>query len=288
MTKFVAFLAVLLAAATAQAPANAQGPLEGRLKTIVETKTIKVAYRTDSRPMSFVGEMSQPAGFSIDVCKAVIASLEKQFNVPGLKTEWVPATSANRFELVATGKADMECGSSTITLGRLKMVDFSNAFFVETTGALVKVSSNISHGHGLAGKKVAVIAGTTNEQAFKEIKAHGQIDVTVVSVKDRAEGLAQLEAGTVDAFASDKLMLAASDLKNPQSYVVLEDDFSFEPYGIVLPRGDWTFRLAVNTGLAHLMRSGRIVGMFRGWFERAGVRPTPLLLATWQLGMLPD
>ena len=51
--------------------------------------------------------------------------------MPELKIEWVPVTVETRFSAVASGKADMECGSSTVTLSRMKEMDFSNLVFVE-------------------------------------------------------------------------------------------------------------------------------------------------------------
>ena len=63
----------------------------------------------------------------IDICKAVVASIEKQLKIAPLKVQLVPVTTQTRFEAVASGKADLECGSSTVTLTRLKQVDFSFA-----------------------------------------------------------------------------------------------------------------------------------------------------------------
>ena len=89
-------------------------------------------------PFSFTDDKSQPDGFSIDLCKRMVNSIERQLNIQGLKVNWVPVTVQSRFEAVAKGRADMECGSSTMTLARMKEVDFSSVIFVETTGLLVK------------------------------------------------------------------------------------------------------------------------------------------------------
>jgi ABC-type amino acid transport substrate-binding protein len=43
-------------------------------------------------------------------------SIARQLNVGELKINWVPVTIQTRFEAVAKGQADMECGSSTVTL----------------------------------------------------------------------------------------------------------------------------------------------------------------------------
>lgn len=98
---------------------------EGRLKKIAAAKSISIAYRTDATPFSFV-DNQQPAGYSIDLCKRVVESIAQQLKVPALKIKWVPVTVQTRFAAVAQGRADMECGSSTVTLTltRMKQVDF--------------------------------------------------------------------------------------------------------------------------------------------------------------------
>ncbi len=138
----------------------------------------------------------------------------------------------------------------------------------------------------MAGKKIAVVAGTTNERAVADQVRRQKLDVTLVKVKDRDAGIAALEAGNVDGFASDKLLLAGAQIKNPNAFAMLPDDLSIEQYAIVLPRGDWAFRLAVNTGLAQIFRSGRTVELFERWFF--GARPGVLLEAVYALGRLAD
>jgi ABC-type amino acid transport substrate-binding protein len=269
------------------ASAQTQVPSNSRLKTVASTKIVKIAYRTDARPFSFVSN-DQPAGFTIDLCKLVVTSLEHQLNVGGLKIEWVPVTLQTRFSAVASGKADMECGSSTVTLGRMKEVDFSNFVFVESTGIVVSKASNIRSFTDMAGKKIAVAAGTTNEQAIITQIKQQKIEAVVVSVKDGPDAIAMLESGNADGFASDKLLLVGAKFKNPDAFTMLPDDLSVEPYGIGLPRGDWAFRLAVNTGLAQIYRSGTILNVFAGWFSRIGLQMSPVLRVVYGLGALQD
>jgi glutamate/aspartate transport system substrate-binding protein len=261
-------------------------PADSRLKTIVAKKVIRIAYRADDRPFAFLNEAKEPLGYSIDLCTQVTKSIGQQFGVPDLKIEWVPVTVETRFSAVASGKADMECGSSTVTLGRMKEVDFSNLIFVESTGVLVAASSNIHSFAELAGKKIAVVAGTTNERVVNEQVKARNLNVTVVAVKDRDEAVAALEAGKVDGFASDKLLLAGAQIEHPEALAMLPDDLSIEQYAIVLPRGDWALRLAVNTGLAQIFRSGKTVDLFERWFF--GSRPGILLEALYALGRISD
>jgi glutamate/aspartate transport system substrate-binding protein len=262
---------------------------DGALRKIRDSKTITVAYRTDALPFSFNDDKNQPAGYTIDICKRVVASIEQQLKIQGLKVTWMPATSQNRFDLIAKKQADMECGASTATLSRMEIVDFSNYIFVDSTGVLVRNESGVKTFTDLGGKKIAAIAGTTNERALNAALKARLVSATVVTVKSRDEGLEALEKGTVDAFASDKILIAGLSVKvrDATKYTMLTDDLSVEPYAIMLPRGDASLRLAVNRGLAQVYRTPEIVDIFNRWFGAFG-KPTVLLEAVFFLGIVPE
>ena len=261
-------------------------PADSRLRAIAGKKVIRVAYRSDARPFAFVNDNKEPLGYTIDLCQQVVKSIQQQFNLSDLKIEWVPVTVDTRFSAVAGGKADMECGSSTVTLSRMKEIDFSNLVFVELTGVLVSTKADIHAFAELAGKKIAVVSGTTNEKVVKEQLKLRNLNATLVTVKDRDEAVAALEDGKVDGFASDKLLLAGAQIKHPEALAMLPDDLSIEQYAIVLPRGDWAFRLAVNTGLAQYFRAGKTNELFERWFF--GSRPGLLLEALYALGRISE
>jgi glutamate/aspartate transport system substrate-binding protein len=258
------------------------------LTKIGETKVVKIAYRFDSNPFSFVNEQGEPAGYTIDLCRLVVRSLGRQLGVEQLEIEWERVDVANRLTAVASGAADMECGSTTVTLRRMMEVDFSSVVFVESTGLLVKTSAGITRVGDLSGRRIAAIAGTTNERAVADQLQRRQISATMVPVRDRQEGIAALEEGRVDAFASDKLLLTGAKVKDPRAFTMLPDDLSFEPYAITLPRGDWAMRLAVNSALAEIYRRGDNLKIFDKWFSPMGLRPSLLLGAAFALGTLPE
>jgi glutamate/aspartate transport system substrate-binding protein len=106
-------LVFVVAMACAGSAALAQTP-EGRLKQIGETRVVKLAYRSDANPFSFVNAEGQPDGYTVDLCKFVVHSLELQLNLK-LAITWVPVDTQSRFDAVATGLADMECGSTTVS-----------------------------------------------------------------------------------------------------------------------------------------------------------------------------
>jgi len=283
-------LIALLAAFLASTPASAQiqFPSSSRLQSITTKKVVRIAYRADARPFSFLNDRNEPVGFTIDICKLVVSSIQQQFGLDHLKIDWVPVTVQTRFSSVSSGKADMECGSSTVTLGRMKEVDFSNFLFIETTGLVVAKASNIRSFSDMAGKKIAAVSGTTNERAISALAKKLNPQATITSVKDSDEGMGLLESGKVDAFASDKLLLAGSNVKHPDVLTMLPDDLSVEPYAIALPQGDWALRLAVNTGLAQIFRSDQPDAVFNSWFAPAGLRLGPIQRVMYGLGALSD
>ena len=288
MRRLTTLLAVLCLAPTL-ALAQTAMPLDGRLKKISDTRTIAVAYRTDALPFSYEDAEKKAAGYTVDLCRAVIGVIERQLGGAPLKVQWVPVTVQSRLAAVAGGQADMECGATTVTLGRMKEVDFSSLTFVDGTGLLVKKSTGGNSLIDLAGKKIAVIAGTSNERAINDALKAKVMSATVVPVKSRDEGLAQLESGAIDAFASDRILLLglAEKAKDPGALALMVDAISFEPYAIVLPRGDWALRLAVNSALAQIYKSSALPELYGRWFGSLG-RPSPSIEIMYGLGRLPE
>jgi glutamate/aspartate transport system substrate-binding protein len=263
--------------------------LQGTLKKINDTKTITMGYRESSFPFSFVGNDKKPAGYSVDLCTRIAASIQQQLGLAELPIKWAPVTPENRMTLVANGSVDLECGSTTNTLSRQEQVDFSYMTFVDGGSLLVSANASIDRLSDLAGKRVAVIPGTTTEKVLAEVLQKANLTVQVITVKEHAEGIAALENGTADAYASDRVILIglAMTSKDPSKLALSDQYFSYEPYGLMLRRGDADFRLAVNRVLARLYRSGEIVQVYERWFGSFD-RTSNLLQAMYLLHSLPE
>jgi glutamate/aspartate transport system substrate-binding protein len=261
--------------------------LEGRLRNIYDTGIIRLAYRSDANPFSFLSQSGKPDGYTIDLCKFVSGALGRELN-KNLSTEWVPVDSQNRFDSIAAGVADIECGSSSVSFGRMTKVDFSSFIFMENTGLMVRINSGISSLGDLRGKKIAVIVGTTNEVALTKEIQRRQLQTAVIRVKDRREGIAALQSGAVESFASDKLLLIGASNADGSIYKMLPENLSSEPYALVLPRGDWRLRAAVNKALSQLYSSPQILDIYRKWFAALGERPDLLRAAVYIFGTIPE
>jgi ABC-type amino acid transport substrate-binding protein len=224
------------------------------------------------------------------LCRRIAAGVKAHIGDSDIETKFVTISADERISAVVDGKIDIECGSTTITLARREQVDFSLPTFATGATLLSLKSSGISSMSDLSGKKVGVAAGTTTiaqvENHFKE----NLIDAEIVIVPDRKEGMSRLNVGSIDALASDQIVLIGQIIEsiNPGQYALMNNVFSYEPYGFVVRRDDADFRLVVDRAIVQVYRSGQHADMFYKWIGRTGVQVPPILAAMYQLNTIPD
>jgi ABC-type amino acid transport substrate-binding protein len=280
------FFAATLLGPVSAGVTSAASPALDRIK---EKGAITFAYRDGAAPFSFKDREGRIRGYSVDLCIRVAMAMQRALAMKELKIEWLPVEASTRLDAVASGKADAECGTTTITLTRMETVDFSLPIFVDGGGVLVRAKSKLSRLRNLKGKRIAVIGGTTTEQALTRALSAAEAPAILVPVKDGTEGMALLSQGKVDGYASDRVVLAGLRMRSsaPDELEFVSGDFSFEPYGLVLPRNDPDFRLAVNRALANLYRNGDIDPIYQRWLGNLG-KPGTLLHAMFYLNTLPE
>ena len=269
------------------------GPAAGQeirptLDKIKETGVIQLGHRATSRPFSFLGSDGQPAGFSVDLCLQVAGAIRESLKLPGLKVAWVAVTPADRIVQLVKGTIDLECGSTTITFGRMEQVAFSHMISVDGGSLLATADSGIGTVKDLAGKRVGVIPNTTTQKALAAALAAAAIQATVIPVAEVGEGLRSLEEGRLDAYASDRILLAGllTTARNPAKLRLSDEFFSYEPYALMMRRGDNAFQAQVNRKLSTLYRSG-LVQIYERWFGPFATA-SPLVKALYLLHTWPD
>jgi polar amino acid transport system substrate-binding protein/glutamate/aspartate transport system substrate-binding protein len=280
--------AVLAIAALLATMAASEASAASALDRIRKEQTIRIAFREDAPPFSYKGNGTEPQGLIVDLCRAVTANLAKQLNLPGLKVSYVPVNSTNRLEAVQKNKADMLCEATTATLARRKTVDFSLSTFVDGASIMIRPDGPKSVKE-LAGRKIGVLGGTTTEQALRNTLTRLGITADIVLLKSHDEGVKMLVDNAISAYFADRAILQYLFLKSPAAAnLMLSDDYlTVEPYALALPRGDEDFRLAVDTALSHIYRSGEIVRIFTANFGAQAV-PSPMLQTLYTITGLPD
>ena len=256
------------------------------LDKVRKTGVITLGYIDGAAPFSFTDGNGEPQGYSVELCKRVADGIAAELKRTGLKTKWVKLTIQNRIDAVRKRQVDMECSTTTWTLTRQKLVDFSLITFVDGGSLLVKSDAELGRLSDLKGKRIAVIGGTTTERTLQA----GPLGAELVKVTTRDEGLALLREGQVTALASDRTALIGVVVMNRGgggNYKLLDQDFSIEQYALMLPRGDHDWRLAVNRQLARVYRSNEIQDIYARWLGPLGP-PSVLLSATYFIQNLSE
>ncbi len=286
MRSAICLLSLLLSLTVTGASADS-GP--GTLERIGKAGVIRLGYLEAAAPFSRADAGKAPVGYSIDLCSRVVEDLRKQLKRPDLKQEWVKVTLQDRLQAVREGRIDLECGTTTLTLSRQEGVDFSLMTFVDGGSMLVKIGAGLARMADFAGKRISVVTGTTTAESLPRALKHLGVQAEMVPVASERKGMAMLSAGEVDAYASDRLVLLglALDAQGSQGFRLIDEDFSIEPYALVLRRDDYDFRLAVNRALARIYRSGEIMKIYDAWLGKMG-RPGVLLSALYILQALPE
>lgn len=244
--------------------------LTGTLAKVRASGSIALGYREASVPFSYLNARNQPIGYSIELCKALVTSIEDTVN-KSLAIEWVPVTSDNRIDAVASGKVDLECGSTTSNLERQKRVAFSPIIFVAGTKVMVRQGTPIRSFRDLAGRKVAVTAGTTNEKTLRELDRKFKLGLQLQVVPDHAQGFAQVASGGADAFATDDVLLyglIAENAGKGGKFQVVGDYLSYDPYAIMFRRDDPQLAQLVRDSFQELAEDGEIERQYKRWFLR--------------------
>lgn len=275
---------IALGSVASTAPAQA-----GTLEKIAADGRITIANVEDLPPFSMTGDDGIPSGLSIELCRAVVSELATQLEVPIISIDYVPVTLQTRLDTIVSGRADMECGATTVTLSRRERVDFSIPFFASGASIAVADVTALPDIEALSGKRIAVVEGTTTQNVIKAALRAKRLDAEIVAVERTSDAVAAIREDRADAIAHDKMILVglaqdplAADL------VSLPSLLSFDPYGIVLPRGDADFRLAVDRAIIGLYQDGVLDDLYEKWLAPLGARPGATLDRMLQLQAVPE
>lgn len=277
MRRLTAILKNLLLSVLVLGSAGAALAQEGggspTLKRVAESGNVYLAYRESSVPFSYLlpGE-GGPAGYAWDVCLGVVKALEEKLGRP-LNVVPVAATANGRLMMVRAGMADMECGATTNTLGRQKLVSFSNTIFVAQVRGMVRRGGAIRSLGDLEGKRVVTASGTSADRLVKMAALQRNLSVRLLEARDHFEAMSMLQQGEADMYVADDAILAAQRAAAGAGadFELLSESFALEPYGLVLPLEDREFKTLVDGALVAMMQSGRVQQIYDKWF----VEPIP-------------
>ncbi len=279
-------LTTILVVAFFATPLAAQ-ELTGTLQQIQKTGKIKIGYRHSQPPMSFLGKDDKPAGYSIDLCTHIVNEIQSRIGTE-IDIEYVPVKAKDRFVAVAENKIDILCGSTTKTLSRSEIVDFTQLTFV--TGAAFMTLKGKKIRNNFEGKKIGVVEGTTTAATLKALFQRTSTDAEIVLLNTTTEGLSALGKEKIDAFSADQVVLIGLVLAtdDPAKFSILPEVFSYEPFALAVRRNDADFRLIANRVISHLYRTRQILKIYNKWFGRFAAKRTLAFEALIQLNATPE
>lgn len=262
-----ACLVLASGAAAAQAERPAPVELTGTLAKARSTRAVILAYRESSVPFSYLSARGEPIGYSIELCRKLVEAIGAAVDRE-LEIRWLPVTADTRIDVIASGRADLECGSTTANAERRKRVAFSPVIFVAGTKLMVAKGSPIRSFRDLPGRTVVVTSGTTNEETLRAIGKKFKLDFRLEVARDHAESFAQVVSGKADAFATDDVLLYGLIARNRVQgrYFVVGEFLSYEPYGIMYRRDDPQLAGLVLDTFRALAEDGEMERQYKRWF----------------------
>jgi glutamate/aspartate transport system substrate-binding protein len=260
------------AVAVLMASAGHAQALTGTLKKAWDTGAVTIGYRASSVPFSYLSVRGEPIGYAIDICRALVASMEDELGRE-LVLRWQPVTAESRMQAVSSGQVDLECGSTTHNVEREKQVAFSPVTFVSGTKLMVRKGSALRSFRDLTGKRVVVTEGTTNEKTMRALSDKFKLGLQLVVARDHAESFAELKAGKVDAFATDDVLLYGllAQNKAQAEFAVVGEFLSYDPYGIMFRKDDAALAQLVEQSFRRQAEEGDLERLYTRWF----LRPLP-------------
>ncbi|MBC7682676.1 MAG: amino acid ABC transporter substrate-binding protein [Ferruginibacter sp.] len=258
--------------AAAMIPFGVQAQAVDTLAKVKASGTVTMGVRDSSGALSYTLGDGKYAGFHVEICQRIIASLEKAAGKK-LETKYLAVTSQNRIPLVQNGTVDIECGSTTNNLTRQKDVTFLDTAYVEEVRIAVKANSGITSINQLKDKNVATTTGTTSVQLLRKHERATGIDFKEVFGKDHADSFLLLESGRADAFVMDGQILAGNiaTSKSRADYKIVGEVLSVEPIAIMIHKDDAAFKTLGNDTIRGLIKSGEMAKIYDKWF----VQPIP-------------
>lgn len=281
-------LGIILLIVFFASPLSAQ-ELTGTLKQIKESGQIRIGYRVSEPPMSFVDKDGNPAGYSIDICKGIVTEVENKID-KDVKIEYLPVTADDRFKALGDNRIDILCGSTTKTLSRSEIVDFTQLTFVTGASLMTLKDNKTLDSSGFDGTKIGVVKATTTAVALKKLIQETSTDAEIVFFNSAKESIEALRQKKIDAFSSDQIVLIGLALKenDPKNFAIKPHVFSFEPFALAVRRNDADFRLVADRVISELYRSGRIIEIYDKWIGKFSRKRLPIFDAMVKLNATPE
>ena len=235
------------------------GDLPAGVQAIKDSGKLRVGVKADVPNFGLqdaaTGEFS---GMEIDLAY----ELAERIGLTADDVEFEAVTAKTRGPLLDNGQLDVVIATFTINDERKLQWNFSEPYYQDPVGLLVKKAGGYSSLADLDGKTIGVAQGATSRDAVQaEADALG-ISVSFLEFATYPEINAALESGRVDAFSVDKSILSGYVTDDS---VILPDGFAPQNYGAAMKLGNDDLRDFFNDMLADMEASGDMAALLEKW-----------------------
>jgi glutamate/aspartate transport system substrate-binding protein len=284
----LAALTTFTAGAQSAPPASAEDPTLQRIK---QDGRIIIGNRKDAAPFSFVDDKGRAQGYSIELCKHIADAVKSTLKLEKLDLVYREVTPGNHLDMLNAGTVDIVCGATTNTLKRRERAAFTLLTFITGSSALLPAESDLRSPADLEGRKVGVRADTTTDKAVSAGAARRGITVDLIRFPNHEAGLKALEAGEIDVYMADRILLIslADKAAAPEKLRLSDRFFTYQPYALMVRRDAPDFLLIADRALAGLYRSRQVKGIFENWLAPLGEQIDELQIrAMYRLQSIPE
>lgn len=213
---------------------------------LAEAGKIRVGTKFDQPGFGLKGLSGAPEGFDVDVAKIIAGAM----GISADNIEWVETPSKVREEVIEQGKADMVVATYTINDKRKERISFAGPYYVAGQQLMVAADDNTITGpESLKDNpdvKVCSVVGSTPAENIKKYLANDSQLVTF-DVYDKCANA--LRTNQVGAVTTDNVILLGFVAESDSGFKLVGEQFTDEPYGIGIKKGDTAFCEFINTTL---------------------------------------
>ena len=193
----------------------------------------------------------QYEGLEIDIAKAVA----KKIFGKDSKVKFVPVNAKNRGAFLNQDRIDLVIATFTVTDERKQNFDFSDIYYTDSVGIMVKKASGITSFKNLENKKIGITQGAMTATTMKNAAIKEGVFVNIVSYPSNRILKDALDSGEIDAFCIDKSILHGY---LDSSVTILPEHYDEMKYGVAIKKGNTPVTKLVNEVLRDMIKSGQL------------------------------
>ena len=171
------------------------------------------------------------------------------------KVNFVTVTAKNRSAFINQDKVDIVIATFTVTEERKQGYDFSDIYYTDSVGIMVKKSSGITSFKNLENKKVGVTQGSMTTSTIKNAAIKEGVFLNCVTYPSNQTLKDALSHGEIDAFCIDNSILHGYI---DDSLLILPEHYDEMMYAVAIKKDNSAVTKQVNEVIRTLIKTGEL------------------------------